>query len=246
MVDKNSSAASGPAPYGSVFQTFLVVDNRPVDAPVHIEHMLEITGVDIGDFLQSVTADLHGYHRVRIDCAEPGELSADITDWPMPAILRGEFDQVQSIVAALPGEKRDTGHGHTKRSDRSILAGVEADTLPIIPLLVDSRDFVMETTRQNVFIIEGDSIVTPPLDGRILPGTTRETVLGIATETGIKHSEEPVTLTRALQSDGMFLTNSLSGILWVSHCEDAHWPDIPPVAQKLHHLLGQRWHAQTG
>ena len=42
-----------------------------------------------------------------------------------------------------------------------------------MPLLVDLDGLVLEASRANVVIREGDRLITPPLDGRILPGVTR-------------------------------------------------------------------------
>ena len=45
---------------------------------------------------------------------------------------------------------------------------------------------VSEGSGQNVFAIDGGVIYTPPIDGTLLPGITRSTVLALAEELGIK------------------------------------------------------------
>ena len=79
----------------------------------------------------------------------------------------------------LPG-----GLGPHKWVDRDLVAGTE-------PLIVDLSGEVLESGRGNVFIVEGDTLVTPPADGRILPGVTRDQVLRLA-EVAI----EPIDLAR--------------------------------------------------
>ena len=74
-------------------------------------------------------------------------------------------------------------------------------------LVIDADQRVLEASRANVFLVEDGQIVTPPADGRILPGVTRRRVLELATV-----SEEPVTLARLLAADEVFLTGSVRGV----------------------------------
>jgi para-aminobenzoate synthetase / 4-amino-4-deoxychorismate lyase len=72
---------------------------------------------------------------------------------------------------------------------------------------------VLETARANVFIVEpGGRIVTPPTDGRILPGVTRALVIGLARELGLRVDVEPIDLARLARAREMFLTGSLAGL----------------------------------
>lgn len=45
---------------------------------------------------------------------------------------------------------------------------------------------VSEGSGQNVFVVEGGVMYTPPIDGTLLPGITRSTVIALAEELGIK------------------------------------------------------------
>ncbi|MDT7702932.1 MAG: para-aminobenzoate synthetase / 4-amino-4-deoxychorismate lyase [Pseudonocardiales bacterium] len=85
------------------------------------------------------------------------------------------------------------------------------------PLLVDDAGPVLESTRSSVFTVRDGLVRTPPLDGRILPGTARQAVL----------DERPdarpavVTLGELAGADGAFLTNALRGVQWVRELRDA-------------------------
>ncbi len=48
------------------------------------------------------------------------------------------------------------------------------------PLLVDADGTVLEAAWGNVWVLEGDALLTPPADGRILPGVTRSLLLELA------------------------------------------------------------------
>jgi branched-subunit amino acid aminotransferase/4-amino-4-deoxychorismate lyase len=68
---------------------------------------------------------------------------------------------------------------------------------------------VLEAAWANVWILEGDRIVTPPTDGRILPGVTRALLLAHAGAVGLTAATEPIPLERARRADAVFLTSSL-------------------------------------
>jgi para-aminobenzoate synthetase / 4-amino-4-deoxychorismate lyase len=65
-------------------------------------------------------------------------------------------------------------------------------------LIVDLDGQVLEAAAANVLIVEGATVVTPPLDGRLLPGAVRARVLAAAPSVGLGASEEPITLEPAL------------------------------------------------
>ena len=64
-------------------------------------------------------------------------------------------------------------------------------------LFLDAAEhkWVEELGGMNLFFVMADGrIVTPPLTGTILPGVTRDSLLRLATEEGLKVSEEPYSL----------------------------------------------------
>ena len=105
---------------------------------------------------------------------------------------------------ALPG-----GLGAHKWRDRRLLDTLAALRPGAVPLLVDTDGLVLEAAYANVWIAEGDALITPPADGRILPGTTRAALL--AQHDGAR--EEPIDLDRLASADALFLTSSISGRL---------------------------------
>jgi para-aminobenzoate synthetase/4-amino-4-deoxychorismate lyase len=105
---------------------------------------------------------------------------------------------------ALPG-----GLGAHKWRDRRLLDAL-GDLVPgAVPLLVDTDGLVLEAGYANVWIVEGDALITPPADGRILPGTTRAALLDA--EDGAR--EEPIDVVRLASAESVFLTSSISGRL---------------------------------
>ncbi len=58
---------------------------------------------------------------------------------------------------------------------------------------------VQETGAANFILIEGDELLTKPLDGSILPGVTRDCILTLAREAGLKVSERNFTVEELLE-----------------------------------------------
>ena len=69
---------------------------------------------------------------------------------------------------------------------------------------------ITETASANVFIVEKDRVITPPLGGSrsILPGVMRAQTLEIAGELGLRCLEERVSLERLDRASEAFITSS--------------------------------------
>ena len=59
-----------------------------------------------------------------------------------------------------------------------------------------------EVGTMNVVVVLGDEVVTPALDGTILSGVTRDSVLTLCRDWGYRVSERPVTFDEVLQASG--------------------------------------------
>ena len=58
---------------------------------------------------------------------------------------------------------------------------------------------VQETGAANFVLIEGNELLTKPLDGSILPGVTRDSILTLAADAGLKITERDFTVEELLQ-----------------------------------------------
>jgi branched-chain amino acid aminotransferase len=80
-------------------------------------------------------------------------------------------------------------------------------------LYVTPAGFVTEGTTSNVFVVERGRLVTPPADGSILEGVTRELVLRLARRAGIGTQERPIDAARLRRADEVFITASTIELL---------------------------------
>jgi branched-chain amino acid aminotransferase len=73
-----------------------------------------------------------------------------------------------------------------------------------------------EATTANVFLIRGTQLATPSLDCAILPGTTRDWILGWAGRVGLTTLEGRLVPGDLAAADEAFLSSSVAGILPVT------------------------------
>jgi len=72
---------------------------------------------------------------------------------------------------------------------------------------------ICEGTRSNVFLIEGKTLVTPPMTEGLLPGVTRWFILKIARDAGLDPREDTVPVARLQGAEEAFLTSTLRGVV---------------------------------
>jgi len=101
-------------------------------------------------------------------------------------------------------------------------------------LLIDAKGCVLEGSRTNVFFVVRGALVTPPADGRILPGVMRALVIERARGLGIEVEELALSLLdRRLQPDEVFLTNAVRGVMPVGRWGKAGFPAPGAVTGRI-------------
>lgn len=71
---------------------------------------------------------------------------------------------------------------------------------------------VSEGTGQNIFVVRDGVIWTPPLDGTLLPGITRDSVIRIARDEGLTVMERPVPREMLYMADELFFTGTAAEV----------------------------------
>ena len=93
-----------------------------------------------------------------------------------------------------------------------IMADVEAGFRRSIPLMLDQRGFIAESSTSNIFIVKDGSVLTPQAEW-VLGGITRKVVIELALEAGIEVSEKDLTVIDAASADEIFVTSSTWGVV---------------------------------
>jgi branched-chain amino acid aminotransferase len=83
-------------------------------------------------------------------------------------------------------------------------------------IALDSSGNVSEGSGENVFIVRNERLITPPFDASILPGITRNTVMTLAREMGLKVIESNIPRESLYIADEVFFTGSAAEITPIS------------------------------
>ncbi len=196
--------AERPDPALGVFETILVRGGAPVELRAHLMRLERsvrtVYGGELPEDLPTrviAAAAASPIQRVRIVFTGGDDVAVEAE----PLAAEPAPDAVVLAPAVLPG-----GIGAHKWCDRRLLDEL-AERVDAVPLIVDLDGDVLEAAYANIFVVEGTHLVTPPLDGRQLPGTVRARVLALHPT-----REERLTLDRIAGADELLLASSIRGI----------------------------------
>jgi len=124
----------------------------------------------------------------------------------------------------------------------SILAKIEASSNGFDDaILLDRNGAVSEGSGENIFIVKSGKLVTPPLTCSILAGITRETVMTVAEDLGIKVEERAISRAELYTSDEVFFTGTAAEIEPILTIDGRTVSDgrAGPITRKLVDLYGR-------
>ena len=91
----------------------------------------------------------------------------------------------------------------------NILAKIEANNAGVEEaIMLNAEGYVAECTGDNIFLVKGKQLLTPPLSAGALYGITRATVIELAEQSGLKVSEPNLTRYDVFNADECFLTGT--------------------------------------
>ena len=91
----------------------------------------------------------------------------------------------------------------------NILAKIEANNAGCEEaVMLNAEGYVAECTGDNLFIVKGDHVITPPLTAGALYGITRQVALELAAELGYRASESNLTRYDLFNANECFLTGT--------------------------------------
>ena len=79
-------------------------------------------------------------------------------------------------------------------------------------IALDDRGYVSEGSGENIFLVTGDVVLTPPLSSSILPGITRDSVIQICQELGITVKERTIQRAALYVADELFFSGTAAEV----------------------------------
>ncbi|PAX59575.1 branched-chain amino acid transaminase [Brunnivagina elsteri] len=100
-------------------------------------------------------------------------------------------------------------------------------------ILMNSQGKVSEASGMNIFIVRNGQIFTPGFEQDILEGITRDSVMRIAGDLGVKVVERPIDKSELFIADEVFLCGTAAKVLPVTRIENFSLPENRPITEKL-------------
>ncbi len=123
---------------------------------------------------------------------------------------------VRAVTASVRRSPADVLNPNIKSLNylNMILAKIEAVRAGVEEaIMLNKHGFVAEGSAENVFIVRGNSLLTPPGHHGVLKGITREVVLELAPRIGLTAIEEGITPFDLYSADEAFLSGTGAEII---------------------------------
>jgi branched-chain amino acid aminotransferase len=171
----------------------------------------------------------------------PLEAAVDvaIAAWEWGAYLGedGLRNGVRAKVASWRRIGNNTIPAHAKAGGQylnSILAKVETHKAGYDEaILLNEQGFVADGSGENIFVVKGGRLLTPPLGASILEGITRNTVIELALESGVEVVERDIARSELYNADEVFVTGTAAEICPVNEIDDHPLGPPGPVTRRL-------------
>jgi para-aminobenzoate synthetase / 4-amino-4-deoxychorismate lyase len=231
-----------------IFETLLIVNGLPVEIDAHLQR-LEVSARELFDartpngarelVLARAARMPLGRLRLSVTPESNGALGLEVATAAVDP--KSVFPSWELAVALRPFVVQG-GLGAHKWADREGLAWTES-TEPDggLPLVLDVSRQVLEASRANVFAVDGDVLITPAADGRILPGVARARAIDAARSLGFEVRETALTVAQLTAAGEAFLTGSVRGIEPVRSVGDALLRAPGPTVSALASELRRLW-----
>lgn len=229
--------------YGDgLFESIRIMNGKPINVEIHILRLIEGMSVmkmrlpnyftpefftqRINELINKSQITEGGRVRLSIDRARGGTYKPETNEvtyfLEVYPIQHNEFTLNQKgleidLYTAVRKQKNIFSNFKTKNGLIYVMGAIEAKEKGLDDLLItDERGNILESTNSNLFIVSNGVLYTPGLDEGCLGGTMRMTIINLAIANKIKIYESPITPQNILMADEIFLTNAISGVVWIS------------------------------
>ncbi|MGK7903822.1 MAG: branched-chain amino acid transaminase [Hormoscilla sp.] len=193
-----------------------VKKNQPTES-FYIRPFIYTSGLGISPRLHKVEKDFFVYGLELGDYLSPEGVSCRISSWyrqeDRSFPLRGKLSAAYITSSLAKTEAFESGFDEA--------------------ILINSQGKICEATGMNIFLVRNGSLITPGFEQDILEGITRDSVIKIATDLGMKVTERPVDKSELLIADEVFLCGTAAKITPVKRIENYQLPESKPITEKL-------------
>jgi branched-chain amino acid aminotransferase len=103
-------------------------------------------------------------------------------------------------------------------------------------ILLNTHGFVAECTGENLFVVRGGVLITPPLSSGALEGITRASVITIARDLGIEVREDNLLRSDLYLADEAFLTGTAAEVVPMRSVDDREIGEPGEITRKIQEI----------
>jgi branched-chain amino acid aminotransferase len=100
-------------------------------------------------------------------------------------------------------------------------------------ILLNEQGFVADGSGENIFVVKGGRLATPPVHASILEGITRATVMDLAGDLGLEVVERDINRTELYLADEVFMTGTAAEVCPVNEVDDHPLGPPGPITRAI-------------
>jgi branched-chain amino acid aminotransferase len=179
----------------------------------------------------------------------PVEAMVAVWEWGAYLGEEGQRNGVRARVSSYRRISSDSLIPHAKASGQylnSVLAKIESLKSGYEEaLLLDDKGHVSEGTGENVFVIRGGTIYTPPQTAGILDGINRRTCVQIARDLGYDVVERDIARAEVALADEVFLTGTACELTPLREIDDIEIGPPGPITREIQRVFDDVLHGRA-
>jgi branched-chain amino acid aminotransferase len=179
----------------------------------------------------------------------PVESMVAVWEWGAYLGEEGQRNGVRARVSSYRRISSDSLIPHAKASGQylnSVLAKIESLKSGYEEaILLDDKGNVCEGTGENIFVVKGGVIHTPPQTAGILDGINRKTCVQIARDLGYVLVERDIARAEVALADEVFLTGTACELTPLREIDDIEIGPPGPITREIQRVFDDALHGRA-
>jgi branched-chain amino acid aminotransferase len=179
----------------------------------------------------------------------PVEAMVAVWEWGAYLGEEGQRNGVRARVSSYRRISSDSLIPHAKASGQylnSVLAKIESLKSGYEEaILLDDKGHVSEGTGENIFVVNGGVIYTPPQTAGILDGINRKTCVQIARDLGYDLVERDIARSEVALADEVFLTGTACELTPLREIDDIEIGPPGPITREIQRVFDDALHGRA-
>jgi branched-chain amino acid aminotransferase len=179
----------------------------------------------------------------------PVESMVAVWEWGAYLGEEGQRNGVRARVSSYRRISSDSLIPHAKASGQylnSVLAKIESLKAGYEEaILLDDKGHVSEGTGENIFVVKGGVIYTPPQTAAILDGINRKTCVQIARDLGYDVVERDIARAEVTLADEVFLTGTACELTPLREIDDIEIGRPGPITREIQRVFDDALHGRA-